>query len=78
MQEDEELLTVQEAAKWLGVGDTAIRNAMRRGALPFVFKYGRNLIELGQLKAYKARAHPEGSIGPGRPPRAPAQQQGEN
>ncbi len=73
--EEEELLTVQEAAQRLGVRDTAVRNAMYQGRLPFVEKYGRKLIKPSHLEAYKQRAHPGGQKPVGRPKRAqPAEQ----
>lgn len=67
--EADELLTVQEAAEWLGVGDTAVRNAMLRGRLPFVRRYGRKLIALPELAAYKERTRP------GRPPKQTEQEE---
>jgi excisionase family DNA binding protein len=70
--EGEKLLTVQEAAKQLGVGDSAIRNAVQRGKLAYVEMYGRKLLRESDLQAYKATARP------GRPPKKaqPEQEQG--
>jgi hypothetical protein len=60
--EAQELLTIHEAAQWLGVGDTAVCNA--RGRLESQVRYGRILIRLTDLQAYKAAAKP------GRPPKS--------
>ena len=67
--EEGELLTVQQAAARIGVGDTAIRNATLQGRLPFVFKYGRKLIAPADVDAYAARTRPAGVKPKGRPPK---------
>jgi hypothetical protein len=56
--EDEELLTVQEAAVRAGLGETAIRNAILRGRLPEVLRYGRKLIRASDLETYQRNAKP--------------------
>jgi len=56
--EGETLLTVQDAAKRLGVGETAIRNALLRGRLPYQVQYGRKLIRLADLETYRQKARP--------------------
>lgn len=57
-------ITVQDAAKQAGVTEAAIRNAIYRGKLPTVRKYGRNLIPLEAFSTYRANARP------GRPSKA--------
>lgn len=69
MAEEETLYTVQEAAGLLGVGETAIRNAMLDNRLPYEWKYGRKLIKQSDLDAYKQRTQPEGEKRIGRPPK---------
>lgn len=66
---EETLLTVQEAAKYLDVGETAIRNAMLQGRMAFVLRYGRKLVEKQELDAYRARTRPYGEKSIGRPKR---------
>jgi hypothetical protein len=56
--EGETLLTVQDAAKRSGVGETAIRNALLRGRLPYQIQYGRKLIRLTDLETYRQTARP--------------------
>lgn len=51
---EEILLTVQEAAKETGMSETGLRNAINRGSLPFVEKYGRKLIRAEDLANYRA------------------------
>ena len=63
-----ELLTVQDAAKSLGVTDITIRAALTGGRLPFVEKYGRKLIKRSDVEKYRARTQPEGKPRVGRPP----------
>ena len=65
------MYTVQEAAGWLGVGETAVRNATNQGRLPFEVMYGRKLIRLSDLEAYKTRTQPEGGARRGRPKKQP-------
>ena len=50
------LLTVPDAAKRSGAAETTIRNAMRRGRLPYREMYGRKLIAAADLLAYRATA----------------------
>ncbi len=56
--EEEQRLTVQEAAAWLGVRDTAVRNAISRGRLASEVKYGRILVKKSDLESYKQNARP--------------------
>lgn len=52
--EQADLLTVVQAAERAGMKDSGIRDAMRRGALPFVELYGRKLIKASDLDTYRA------------------------
>ena len=54
----EGFLTVQEAALRACVTDAAIRNAIYRGKLPTVRKYGRNLIPFAAFNTYREKARP--------------------
>lgn len=63
----EELLTVGEAAAQIAVTESAIRNATIGGRLPFVRKYGRNLIRPVELHAYQIRTQCSGEKLIGRP-----------
>lgn len=65
----ETLLTVQEAALRIGVSESAIRNAMLQGRLPFVAMFGRKLIEQEALSTYQRRTQPGGAKARGRPPK---------
>ena len=65
--EKEKLLTVPEAAEVLGVGETAVRNAMYQNRLPYEVRYGRRVVKPSDLEAYKQRAHPGGQKPKGRP-----------
>lgn len=67
--DNETFLTIQEAARALGVSDSAIRNATLQGRLNFTMKYGRKLIAQADLDAYRERAHGSDPIGAGRPRR---------
>lgn len=51
--EEEELLTVKQAAELLGIGPTAVRNAIYRDRLPHQVKYDRILIRRADLEAYR-------------------------
>ena len=66
----ETLLTVKEAAASLGVSESAVRNATLEGRLPFVRRYGRKLIEAGELESYRRRTRPAGVKPTGRPRRS--------
>ena len=70
--EAETFLTVREAAERLGVSKSAIRNATLEGRLPFERRYGRKLIALRALLAYRERTQPGGVKPRGRPARAEA------
>jgi len=61
------LLTVQDAARRIGVSESAIRNATLEGRLPFVRMYGRKLIDPTELGAYQQRTQPDGVKATGRP-----------
>ena len=50
---EDELITVQEAAKQTGMSENGIRTAMSRGTLPYVEKYGRKLIRPTDMKRYQ-------------------------
>jgi len=63
----DELLTVQDAAKELGVTDISVRAALNDNRLPFIEKYGRKLITRGDVEAYRQRTQPEGKPRVGRP-----------
>jgi len=67
--DDETFLTIQEAAQRLGVSESAIRNATLQGRLPFTKKYGRKLVSVQDLEAYRERAHGNEPVGAGRPRR---------
>jgi excisionase family DNA binding protein len=68
-EEQGDYLTVQDAAAALTVSESAIRNALLDGRLPFVTKYGRKLISRAEVEAYKARTQPGGvKLVKGRPP----------
>ena len=60
-RKDAELLTVREAAQEVGLTEPAVRNAIYRGRLAAIQKYGRTLIERGEFERYRA------SIKMGRP-----------
>lgn len=66
----EDLLTVREAAKRIGVSESAIRNATLEGRLAFVRKFGRKLIPQDVLAEYQGRTQPEGIKPRGRPRRS--------
>ncbi len=65
--ENDDLLTVPEASKLLGVTGGAVHIAMTTGRLPFLEKYGRKLIARPDLEVYKKRTQPEGVKKVGRP-----------
>jgi excisionase family DNA binding protein len=68
--EEETFLTVQEAARKIGVSQSAIRNATLEGRLPFERRYGRKLIRVEQLLTYQERTQPGGVKRSGRPRKA--------
>jgi hypothetical protein len=50
---ESELMTIQEAAKEADLTEAAIRNAIYRGKLSTVEKYGRKLIQRPDFEAYR-------------------------
>jgi len=69
--DDQNYVTIQEAAANIGVTETAIRNATLDGRLPFIRKYGRKLIANDDLEAYRRRTQPLGVKTVGRPKQEP-------
>ena len=63
-------MTIPEAASALGVTEAALRIAITKGRLNARGLYGRRLIHVQELAAYKARTQPEGvpRVKGGRPP----------
>ena len=66
-EKPDEYLTVQEAAEYLNVTETAVRGAILDDRLPSTVKYGRKVISRNDLAAYKARTQPDGTAKAGRP-----------
>ncbi len=64
---EEELLTVQDAARELDVTDGAVRLAILKGRLQSTMKYGRKLIMRADIEEYKRRTRPTGEKPRGRP-----------
>ncbi len=52
-KDDPELLTVSEAARLRGVGETAIRNLVYRGRLASVRLYGRVLFRREDIERFE-------------------------
>lgn len=69
--EEEELLTVPQAAELLEISAPTVYIAMREGRLPFVVKYDKRLISIYALAEYRVRTRPTGKKPRGRPPRNP-------
>lgn len=65
----ENLMTIKQAAKELGVSENAIRNATLDGRLPFVAMFSRKLIQRADVEAYRRRSQPDGVKLRGRPRR---------
>lgn len=65
--EQETLLTVEEVASVLGVNRVSVYTAIREDRLPFIKRYGKKLVRLPDLEAYKARTQPDGVKLRGRP-----------
>lgn len=72
--EAEQYITVQEAAKELGITESAIRNATLKGRLPFARLFGRKLIRRNDLNDYVRRTRPSGQRSNGRPRRTAGDQ----
>ena len=68
MEEPEEMLTVVQAAKELGVTPGAVRLAIYDKRLPSEEFYGRRLIKRPDLETYRLRTQPDGAKRIGRPP----------
>ena len=69
----EQYVTVRDAARELGVTESAIRNATLKGRLRFEKLFGRKLIHRLDLEDYRRRAHPAGQKSNGRPRRTSGQ-----
>jgi len=63
----EDYMTVQEAARDLGVTDAAVRAAILKGRLDAVALFGRKLVPRNALASYKSRTQPDGVKPVGRP-----------
>ena len=63
----ENLLTVQQAARLLGVDDNAVRIATKEGRLPYTHALGRKVIHRADLESYRQRTQPGGAKSRGRP-----------
>jgi len=58
----EELLTVKEVAKLLGLIPSSVYDAIEDDRLPFVSLYGRNLVLHEDARAYQRRTQPNGKL----------------
>ena len=67
-ENQDDLLTVQEAAALLGISDATVRQAILGGRLECVRKYNRKLIPRAALEQYRARTQGAGVKRRGRPP----------
>ena len=67
MSGSKDLLTVKEAAAYLGVSQPAVWVAIAEERIPSIVKYSKRLIERAELEAYKSRTQPDGAPKPGRP-----------
>ena len=65
--DDPNLLTVPQAATYLGVAQPTVRIAIAEGRLPYVVSYGRKLVSRTDLDEYVARTRPHGVKPRGRP-----------
>lgn len=61
------MLTVQEAAKVLGVATNSVYVAIRDDRLPYEEIYGRKVISREELDKFIARTRPDGQKPKGRP-----------
>lgn len=75
MEDAEKMLTVPECAERLGVTQNAIRNAIHGNRLPSTSVYGRRIVKLADLEAYRQRSQPGGEKRVGRPRKADDPQQ---
>jgi len=65
--EEDEMLTVTEAAERAGVSEQAIRNAIYRGRLTVTERYGRKLIRRSEFDEYRRNTkmgRPKGTTKP--------------
>jgi excisionase family DNA binding protein len=63
----QDYLTVMQAAREIGVSEGAIRDAIKRKAIPYEEALGRKVIKRSDLDAYKQRTQPNGEPARGRP-----------
>ncbi len=61
-----EYMTVQEAARALGVRDSTVRSALLRSRLRFVVLNDRKMIAKQDVENYRLRTQPDGIIKIGR------------
>ncbi len=52
----ERLLTITDAAKQIGITEAAVRQAILKGRIPSVTKYGRKLVAAATVNDYKVTA----------------------
>ena len=67
MSGPKDLLTVKEAAEFLGVSQPAVWVAISEERIPSTVKYSKRLIERAELESYKSRTQPDGTPRAGRP-----------
>jgi excisionase family DNA binding protein len=65
--DEEQYLTVQDAAKELGLAETTIRTSLSKGRLPHRMLFGRKLIARADMETYRQRTQPSGEKRIGRP-----------
>lgn len=75
---NDDFLGVPDAAIFLGVAQSVVRVAMHTGRLPFSVAYGRKVVAVADLAAYKARTQPDGQPRQGRPKKRPDQPLGDS
>ncbi len=66
-EEQEEMLSITEAAERIGVPRNTIKSATRRQLLPSVKMHGIILIRASDLETYRQEMRPEGVPRRGRP-----------
>lgn len=64
----EEYMTVEDAAKSLGVTISAVKNAISDGRLASQKVLGRRVVTAVDVEEYRARTQPGGEKPKGRPP----------
>lgn len=67
MSEPTDYVTIKDAAEYLGVSQQAVCNAIAQNRLPHEAKYGKKLIPVDAMVAYKLRSQPNGEKTKGRP-----------